>query len=180
MFFAGKIGEVASDLGEDDGGGGGTDAINQSEVTASKTPQLVADFVFASIAHVVSFLWLGMGWHGFESTFWRLKFREHFKDALVEESDFSLQQIVETQSGCEVEKMLVTPIAGQMLRDLLFTLLAASVTQRSKLQRVALAIDDGAHDAHPGLAGNIGHRMMNLHVHLVERLLYPLNGSNTL
>jgi hypothetical protein len=36
-------------------------------------------------------------------------------------------------------------------------------------------VDDGANDPHAGNAGDIGDDMMQLHIHLHERLLHVLN-----
>ena len=57
-------------------------------------------------------------------------------------------------------------------------LLAARVTEAREDVRVAFAGNDGAYDAQPGLADEVGHGAVDEDVHLIERLLHPLDGTD--
>ena len=71
--------------------------------------------------------------------------------------------------------MLLPIVARQGLADRLVGRLAALVAQGRKHTRVALAGHDRADDAHACGAGDVRHDMMQLQVHLRERLLHVLD-----
>ena len=71
--------------------------------------------------------------------------------------------------------MLLPVVADQGLADRLVGGLAALVAQGRKHARVALAGHDGADDAHAGGAGDVRHDVVQLKVHLHERLLHVLD-----
>ena len=52
----------------------------------------------------------------------------------------------------EIEQMLLTPVAGEVLSDLFLRLSTALVTKSRQLCRVTLTGNDGADNAHAGLA----------------------------
>ncbi len=72
--------------------------------------------------------------------------------------------------------MLVTPSAGEVLCDFVYAFLASMISKLGELHRVTFARNDGTNDEHSGLTGNVGHRTVDLHVHLVQSLLHPLDG----
>src|SRR6185369_11128371 len=76
--------------------------------------------------------------------------------------------------------MLLAPMAGEVLRDLVGGLAAAAVAMHREASRVPFTGDDVANDGHPGLTGEVGDRAMDLNVHLVQRLLHPLHAARTL
>src|SRR5206468_3806111 len=77
----------------------------------------------------------------------------------------------------EIEQVLLAPRAGEVLRDRFDGLVAAMVAMCSQTRWIALPRHDGSHDRHAGGAGEIGDSAMDLHVHLVERLLHPLDAT---
>ena len=54
---------------------------------------------------------------------------------------------------------------------------APPVAQGREPNRVPLSGDNGAHDRHAGAAGQIRDRAMDLNVHLIQRLLHPLDEA---
>ena len=76
--------------------------------------------------------------------------------------------------------MLISPATGQVLSDLRFGFSAAPVPQCRESKRIAFPVDDGAHDGHASLAGEVRDRAMDLDVHLVESFLHPLDAAGAL
>lgn len=77
-------------------------------------------------------------------------------------------------------RVVLTPVTGEVLRDLFGGFAAATIAMQGEACRIAFAGDDGADDGHPGLAGEVGDRPMDLDVHLVEGLLHPLHAARAL
>src|SRR2546426_620515 len=76
--------------------------------------------------------------------------------------------------------MLVAPGAGEIAGDLVGRLLTARVTVPGQTGRIAFAPDDGANNRHPGRPREVGDGPMHLHVHLIQRLLHPLDTPRAL
>ncbi len=70
------------------------------------------------------------------------------------------------------KEMFLAPVAIEGFGDLSFALLATIVAMAGEHLGVALARHDGVEDGHTGEPGDVGNRVMQLHVHLVERLLH--------
>ena len=51
----------------------------------------------------------------------------------------------------------------------------ASITQRGECRRVSFAGEDGVDDRESGQAGDIADHMVQLQIHLVQRLLHALD-----
>jgi hypothetical protein len=73
--------------------------------------------------------------------------------------------------------VLLPVIADQCLTDRLLRGLDTLVAQRCKGGWVALASQDGPDDAHAGRAGDVGHDVVQLQVHLHQRLLHVLEAA---
>jgi len=71
------------------------------------------------------------------------------------------------------EEVLLAPVPAQAAGDLRFALLAAEVPQPRQCLRIAFPREDGVEDGQPGLPGDVGDGVVQLDVHLVERLLHP-------
>src|SRR5205814_9521103 len=79
-------------------------------------------------------------------------------------SDEPLDGIEESQEGGKIEEVLLAPVAGEVLSDLLDGLFAAGVTMLRKAERVPFAGDDGPDDRHSGGSGKVGDRLVDLDV----------------
>jgi len=73
--------------------------------------------------------------------------------------------------------MLLALGAGEVLRDLVDRLATAAVAMQGQTCWIAFAGDDRADDGHPGGAREFRDGAMYLDVHLVERLLHPLDAT---
>jgi len=71
------------------------------------------------------------------------------------------------------EKVFLAPVTSQGFRDFGLTLLATVVAQAGERLGVALSGDDGIEDRQARLSGDVGDGVVQLHIHLVERLLNP-------
>ena len=76
--------------------------------------------------------------------------------------------------------MLLAPVATEVLDKLLAGFLAPLVAQGCQTDRVPFSVDNRLHDRHPRLTGQIGDRTMDLDVHLIQRLLHPLDKAGAL
>jgi hypothetical protein len=73
--------------------------------------------------------------------------------------------------------VVLAPVTCEVLRDLVGGLAATTVAMDGEAWGFALTGDDCSDDGHPGLAGRISHRAVDLDVHLVEGLLHPLHAA---
>jgi hypothetical protein len=78
------------------------------------------------------------------------------------------------QALTESEKMLRTVISNQRLGDDFFAGLDAIVAQGRELQRVSLPVEDGFKDRDSAHSCDVADDMVQLQVHLIQRLLNPL------
>jgi hypothetical protein len=69
--------------------------------------------------------------------------------------------------------MIGSPVARQQPHDLFVAFLAARIAQPGQLLRIPFPGHDRAHDRHTRGAAQIGDRLMDSHVHLVQALLQP-------
>ena len=73
------------------------------------------------------------------------------------------------------EEVLVPPVAGELVGNLRFGLLAPWIPHLRKLSWITLPVDDRLEYPHPGGSVDVGHRMVYPNVHLVAALLDPLD-----
>ena len=71
--------------------------------------------------------------------------------------------------------MLRPPVAFQRFADRLLIRLDPGIAQFCQHSGVALTLHDGIQDRQPRQAGDVGDHVMELHVHLRERLLHVLH-----
>ena len=71
--------------------------------------------------------------------------------------------------------MLGPVVAGERLTNRLVGFLATAVTVLGKNVRIVYPLDDRADDAHPGEPGDVAYDVVQLDVHLHERLLHVLD-----
>ena len=75
----------------------------------------------------------------------------------------------------EGEDVLRPVVARERRADGLHGGAASRIAVLGEVFRRLVAGHDRADDLHPGAPGNVGHDMMQLHVHLHERFLHPLH-----
>jgi len=71
--------------------------------------------------------------------------------------------------------VLLPIVSDQRPANSLFRRLDAQIAQRCQGHRVALTRQDGADDAHAGGASDVGDDVVQLQVHLHQRLLHVLD-----
>ncbi len=71
--------------------------------------------------------------------------------------------------------MFVLVIANQRITNRFARRLAADVTMAGLFFRIAFAVNNRADDLHAGSAGDVLHDMMQLQIHLHQRLLHVLD-----
>ncbi len=91
--------------------------------------------------------------------------------------DLRLVDVVEFKRLAQRKNVFLAAIACQRGSDRLHRRVTARVPVRGQNFRVALACDDGADDAHASYARDVGDDVMDLQVHLRQRLLHVLNVS---
>ena len=100
---------------------------------------------------------------------------QHRFDPLVAGRRLVLVDIVQFQCLLQREDVLGAVVAGQRLLDCLSTGVAALVAQARQHVGVTLAGDDCADDAQAGHARDVRDDVMELQVHLCQRLLHVLD-----
>lgn len=83
--------------------------------------------------------------------------------------------VIQRQGLLQGEQMLRAPVARERGGNLGLVGLDAPVAQPRQCVRVTLARGDGAHDGLAGHAHEVGDDVVQLHVHLGQRLLYVLH-----
>ena len=96
-------------------------------------------------------------------------------DARLARFDLALQQVVAGQRLLQGEQVFVAPVAPQAGRNGGLVRLATTVPELRQRRPVPLARDDGAHDQLPGLAHDVAQHVVQLDVHLRQRLLQVLH-----
>ncbi len=76
--------------------------------------------------------------------------------------------------------MFFAPGPSEVLRDLLHGLVTSVVAMLGQIRRISVAGDNRPDDGHAGRAGEVRDGAMHLDVHLVERLLHPLDTATAL
>ena len=84
-------------------------------------------------------------------------------------------ELIELERLPEREDMLRQVIAGQCLPDGLQRFLAPHVPILGQSGWIAHSVDDGADDLHPRHAGDVGDDVVQLDIHLHQRLLHVLD-----
>ena len=100
---------------------------------------------------------------------------QHRLDPRVAVGHLLLVDVVEVQGLRQGEDVLLALVAGQGLPDRLGRGMAAPVAMGGQHGRVALAGHDGADDAQAGRPGDVRDDVVELQVHLRQRLLHVLD-----
>jgi len=100
---------------------------------------------------------------------------QHSLDARVAFGDFRLIKVVQLNSLRESKDVLLPVVADQRLADRFDGGMTAWVAHGGQCRRVALSSHDRADDGHAGHAGDVGHHVMELQVHLRQSLLHVLD-----
>src|SRR6266496_5931461 len=72
--------------------------------------------------------------------------------------------------------MFLSPRAPEVFGDLGGRFLAGGVPMLSKLKRFTFPVYDRANNGHPSCAGKVTDSAVDLHIHLIQGLLHPLNS----
>ena len=105
----------------------------------------------------------------------RLQALQHSRDALVAGGHLGLVDLIQLQRLGQGEDVLLPVVADQRRAQGRERGLAAPVAQGGQAVRIALAGDNGPDDAQPRLAGDVSHHVLELQVHLDQRLLHVLD-----
>ena len=89
--------------------------------------------------------------------------------------DLRVVGVVKLQRLSERKDMLLTPVSGQRGSDLRLRGMAAPITMGGQYGRISFTRNHGADDPHAGFARDVGHHVMELNVHLHQRLLHMLD-----
>ena len=115
--------------------------------------------------------------HGFDS--WVSQAAQDRLDPQIALRDLGMVGVIKLQCLSEGKDVLLTPVSGQCVTDLLFLRMAAPITMSGQHGRISFTRNNGANDAHPGSARQVGHHMMELDIHLHQCLLHMLNVRRT-
>lgn len=117
------------------------------------------------------FDWLALrhGW-GFA-----LEGSELATDLFLTGQQLELIEVVELQGRLQRKEVLWPVVAFQSLGHRLRAALHPLMLELGQLHRVTLAGHDGPEDRHATRAGNVAQDVVELHVHLLERLLHPVD-----
>ncbi len=100
---------------------------------------------------------------------------QHSLDACVALRDLGLIEIIQLHSLREGKDVLLPVVADQRLPDRLHRGMAARVAQCRQRCRIPLSSNNRANDGHARHAGDIRDHVMELQVHLRQRLLHVLD-----
>ncbi len=89
--------------------------------------------------------------------------------------DLCLVKVIKFQRLGKSKDMLVTVVADQRGLDRVHGGFAVDIPERGENLRITLTVDNGTDDPHACCAGDIGHDVMQLQVHLPQRLLHMLD-----
>ena len=93
--------------------------------------------------------------------------------------DLGVVGVVKFQGLSESKDVFLTPVPGQRGNDLRLRGMAAPITMGGQYGRISFTRNQGGDDPHPGFAGHVGHHVMELDVHLHQRLLHMLDVRRT-
>ena len=151
-----------------------TQAVDLSQVDAEQGIQSFSDIKLQTIGGVplLDPRWrqrrLGCGGIG-------TQLRQCSLDFVVAFGHLNLVEVIPGQSLRQGEHVFALVVAHQGLADGLGRSLAAHVSIPGQLLGVGVARNDGPDDAQPRRTGHIRHHVVELHVHLRQRLLHVLN-----
>ena len=89
--------------------------------------------------------------------------------------DLGLVGPVKLQGLGQLEDMLLPPVPLQRLGDGLLVGLGPGISQPGQPAGIPFPLDDGFDDVHARLAGDVADHVLELHVHLGQRLLHVLD-----
>ena len=93
--------------------------------------------------------------------------------------DLGVVGVVKLQGLSESKDVFLTPVSGQRGSDLRLRGMAAPIPMGGQDGRISFTRNHGADDAHAGFARHVGHHVMELNVHLHQRLLHVLDVRRT-
>jgi hypothetical protein len=100
---------------------------------------------------------------------------EALLDVDVAVGDHRAIRVVQSEALLQGEEVLGAVVAVEGPGDLLAAAAHAGVLQGGEPHRVAFPVEDGAEDPHPGGAGDVADHLVELDVHLGQRLLHALD-----
>jgi hypothetical protein len=118
--------------------------------------------------------------HGFRVPLGRVQGLDLPEQPGIVRGDLSVERVEQPQRGRQIEEMFFAPGAGEIPGDLFLRMPTATVTMGGQTGRIAFARHDGAHNRHASHAREVGNGAMHLYVHLIERLLHPLDTARAL
>lgn len=83
--------------------------------------------------------------------------------------------VVKLEGLSESKDVLFTPVSGERGSDLRLRGMTSPITMGRQDRRISFTRNHGADDPQTGLAHDVGHHVMELNVHLHQRLLNVLN-----
>ena len=171
MFFAGPPGHVRADLADQSQGGVRPDGVDLCEVRPGEPVEWAADVEARLVLGPVSPTrhWqrgLGQGLPGGHVL-------QQGVDRVIAGADLVLVAVVELEVLSQHKDMFAAVVPGEGRGDLLFGGAAARVAMGGQGLRVRHTAGDVADDLHPGEARDVGQHVVELDVHLDQRLLYP-------
>lgn len=89
--------------------------------------------------------------------------------------DFELVKVEQRKRLAQREDVFIAPVSGQGGTDCLCAGMTPNVTHLGKGGGVALAVGDGPDNTHARGPGDVGDDVVQLHIHLHQRLLHVLN-----
>jgi len=147
VLFGGETTDIHTDLGQDHQGRSHLDPLDQGQVHAQSLEQwarrLEADVVALAPAlarlDCVGLLTRPVG-----------KLRQFCLNLLVALVDLAMMKLVQVVCLPKLKEMFGPPSSVQRKGDLLLAVMALSMTQLSQFVRVAVTLQDGSDDQHPG------------------------------
>src|SRR5450631_4576280 len=171
---------IKKDFGKDYLCGAYANAVDLHQVEASETPQFGTHRLVAATFDGLFLKRIRMRRGRSLFALVGLQSRHGLQQARLVRGNQLFDGVEELEGRCEIEQMFFSPRPGEIARDVLDGFTAAMVAKRAQLHRIALSRDDGADDGHARRPGQIGDGSMDLDVHLVERLLHPLDTAGPL
>src|SRR3984893_1377257 len=168
-----KPADIGADLGEDDLRGGCADSGDIGEIDTSNAVQLTPQIKLRIVALPVIGRSLGAWWHRMlgragQSLHQTCRLLIQLRDQLLVVA-VSLQRLLQG------EQMLWPVVSNQGLRHLVPRALHSTMTELRQCDGIALAREDGIENRLATGSGDVAEYMVELQVHLTERLLHVQN-----